>query len=181
VTTEIVRELVDGEWVTGVSSGGGGSSSVLSATVTVTNAQLLALLMTPVTIVAAPGAGKAIFPVQAFLNADTTGGAYTVDANTIVEIRIPAVSGSMLSRLIEVYNGGVSELLSEGAPAYAWMGTAAYTDSTSTETIASSPGRDPAELDDQPLSLLQSNGAALIGGNAANTLTVTAYYTVVTL
>lgn len=43
---------------------GGGSQTVLSATVTVTSAQILALADTPVELVAAPGAGKTILLLQ---------------------------------------------------------------------------------------------------------------------
>ena len=58
----------------GTSTGGG---VVLSATVTISSAEILAGLTTPITIVAAPGAGKVIQPVLSFYSLQFGTVAYT--------------------------------------------------------------------------------------------------------
>ena len=61
------RKLKDGGAVPagGGGGGGGGDSIILSATITLTNAQIKAIPVTPQLVIAAPGAGKMIFPLQA--------------------------------------------------------------------------------------------------------------------
>lgn len=55
----------------------GGNSPVQTKTVTLTNAQILALPTTPVEIVAAPGANKLLVPTMAVLLLDSSAAAYT--------------------------------------------------------------------------------------------------------
>jgi hypothetical protein len=61
--------------------GGGGSSLIQSATVTLTNAQILTLPTLGVTVVAAQGANTVILPVSGFIVLDSSAGAYTGGTN----------------------------------------------------------------------------------------------------
>jgi hypothetical protein len=62
----------------------GQPSGVLSASVTLTNAEIKALPTTPISIVAAPGAGKMIVPVFGYVLSDLTTAYSGIDANTEV-------------------------------------------------------------------------------------------------
>lgn len=74
-------------------------STIQTAEVSITNAQMLALRATPVTLVAAPGAGKIIEFVSATLLFDYTG-AYTETADNMA-IRYTDGSGTIVSQAIE--------------------------------------------------------------------------------
>ncbi len=60
MTAEIVRELVDGEWVTTVGAAAGGSQTVLTQTTDLTSAQIKTLHTLPVTIIDATGPGTMV-------------------------------------------------------------------------------------------------------------------------
>lgn len=72
-------------FVTGQQSGGTGSipasSALTVASVTLTNDQWKALNTTPITVVSAPGAGKAIILVSFTIQKDNSAGAYTGSGN----------------------------------------------------------------------------------------------------
>src|SRR5437868_15385075 len=61
-------------------------SGLLSATVTLTAAQIKALHATPITLVAAPGAGKLFVPMGAFFQYKHVTTDYTVPVNSRLEI-----------------------------------------------------------------------------------------------
>lgn len=60
-----------------VQAPGGGSMPVQVATLTLADADILALPTTPLEIIPAPGAGKVLVPSSAFAWCDTTAGVYT--------------------------------------------------------------------------------------------------------
>jgi hypothetical protein len=61
-----------------------GNTPVLSASVTLTSAQLLALHGTPITLVPAPGAGVVIYPTQIVLEYKYGTVAYTINGDSII-------------------------------------------------------------------------------------------------
>src|SRR5687768_2578118 len=71
--TTLAANIVDSS----ITSVGAGHTLVKVASVTLTNAQIKALPTTAVQVIAAPGAGKLIYPVSAFVILDTTAGVYT--------------------------------------------------------------------------------------------------------
>jgi hypothetical protein len=60
-------------------------SPVYAATVTLTDAQIKNS-PAPIQIVAAPGAGKIILPIVAYVRADTTAGAYTFTGQVLAQV-----------------------------------------------------------------------------------------------
>ena len=139
------------------------SVAVKSATVTLTDAQIKALPTTQVGIVAAPGAGKVLFPVQWLIVADTRAGAYTnLDA---------AISGPNLG-----WPSEPAQLFSAAASAV--ILTTVANKISAWENLADSGGDNLGNLEDQPLVIGIGNGASgnLTGGNAANSLQVTVFY-----
>lgn len=60
---------------------GVGTNGLQVATVALTSANILALNATPITLVAAPGAGKVIIPIRVFLKFTKVATAYTVSGN----------------------------------------------------------------------------------------------------
>lgn len=183
--------LTAGQLVVG---NGGADITVLPATslpmqraiVTLTNAQIKALPTTPVTILAAPGAGFVIQPLLASLHAQTSAGAYTnLDPAGFLYFN----RGSGLVLVLSVVpndaliaNGSatrLSDLLgsttNRSAVLVPWQDTEGVD-----EWGPIPPIIDTASIANQPLQAQIDNAAAgvLTGGHAANTLKVTIYYVV---
>ena len=139
-----------------------GTTGVLkSASVTLTNAQMLALRATPITVVAAPGAGKWNQILGGYLVFDYTG-AYTETADNMA---LRYVDGS-------------------GAKASADIECTGFVDATADAITNIAP---LAQLGTSPLTTagVISNAAIVIhnigddefgGGNAANTVKVSVFY-----
>lgn len=161
-------------------SGGG---LLLSATVTLTDAQIKALPTTGVAeLVAAPGAGKKIVPSFATITCDTSANPYAnVDAACYMPIALGNDDVEFLSTIQNYATASFSSadtLLSSGGPrsfllaqlpgAWAVVG-AAFT---------------PQPIDggeNEALNLFCDNGGSgdFTGGDPANSLTVTVFYVVV--
>lgn len=170
-----------------VANGGTGSASggaILSATVALTNAQILALPTTGIQIIAAPGSGFRINFIQATLTAKFTGGAYTGASAVSSSIQLVNGDGKTLSNYIANDNGvaipfaylttfldntnKVATLVpfSETTDVAADWGNLAYVETAITS-------------ENKSLVINAANGAVNFGGgNAANTLSVKVLYTV---
>ena len=132
------------------------SGTVLSATVTVTNAEMLALRATPKTLVSAPGAGKVLEFVSAMFYCNTAAGAYTNPQQ--MAVRDNNTTGAVRSGSTSV------NLVNTTTPAYA------YTAPQNTNPAAN-----------VPFVLHNTGGSEMTGGNAANTMTVIVAYRILTL
>lgn len=154
-----------------------GVQTVYSASVTLTDAQIKALPTTPVELVAAPGAGKILLILSAFMLLDTSAGAYTnVNAAATGGVDIGGAYGNFMQVLDPA--GLVPAL--EGTDVLAFkLDTAVYIsgDQVYNNVAAYTVGdyvNTPIIID-----LENSSDGNFTGGNAANTLKVTALYTII--
>lgn len=141
-----------------------GGGPVQTATVTLTSAQLQHLHGTPVQLIAAPGAGQALFIQNVFYQYKAGGTPYTV------------VDGSFQ--------------LSEGASPYISNGTlnapgASFIDQpTSQVTVVSYNSNytfSQSAIENQALSIYNNSGSGTEWSGGNGTVTVTVYYAVITL
>lgn len=173
----------------------GGSRPVLSASIALNNAQIKALPGTDMEIVAAPGAGKLIMPLCAFLLADFAVAYSGIDADT----EYPALwvahanNNIYLSELIDepdTPRSTLTDFLTQtnefGAfgrtlvPGVTLIGGLPVL--TNQNVVYAAPSinadGDPSAAEDAPLKLGADNSINFGGGDAANTLIVTALYTI---
>jgi len=132
-----------------------------SASVTLTNAQVLTLRATPVTIVAAPLASKAIVFIGAAITVDGTAGAFT---ESTANLGFKMVDGSGVQVATTVESTG-------------------FMDQAGIMHTRATPKLDPimtaAQVAGKALVLHNLGGGEFGGGNAANTMKVTVYYDLV--
>ena len=126
--------------------------------VTLTNAQILAMAATPPTLVAAKGAGTVIEFVSAMLFLNTTAGAYT-ETTANLQVKYTSDTGVAVSQAIEA------------------TGFADTTDEMVTNAQASIDAiATDAQAVNQPLVLDNTGAGEWGGGNAANTMKVITTY-----
>ncbi len=125
------------------------------ADVQLTNAQVLAFRATPIALVAAPGANKAIIVHKFFIVSDDAGGAWTESADNLV---IQYADGVDISAAIEAGDlvGGAVVLKTQGV-----LDTALIPDVNATVVI------------------FNTGDGEWGGGNAANTMSFRVWYSVV--
>lgn len=153
--------------------------------VSLTNAQIKALVTTGITLVAAPGSGSYNRFMGAVLKVDGAAGAYTnIDAAATISV---LAGTQVVSQVVsEPANGGVTALLA-GSDAHVanlterlrpYFTLAEGTPNTiaAQETVAIVETK--ANLNNKALTLKATNGSAgdFTGGNAANTATVDVFY-----
>jgi len=146
-----------------VLGGGGGGSSYLVASVELTDAQIKALPTTPIQLVAAQGAGKAIYILNAnAVQKIVSNGFYT--NITATEFLLTTQSNDNSVFIVD------ANALQEVTGTWFCQGVV---NSFSYSNL----------MDNQPVRILMDNsgGGNFTGGNAANTLKVTVYYVVVDL
>lgn len=148
-----------------------GYALLQKATVELTDAQIKALPTTPVQVVGAPGSGKAIVLISAVLST-VIAVDYTNFDGTFSVLRLNYGSGDAS------INAVAEELLTGvGAGSVVVLGSQAYTDGSTIFASSNGPG------DNLALTIVAANGnpsaGNFTGGNAANTLTVTVFYTTV--
>jgi hypothetical protein len=127
---------------------------------TITNAQFLAIRGTPIAIVAAPGAGFGLQFLGGWITIDYTA-AYTESADNLA-VRFTDGSGQIVSGAIET-----TGFVDATADSYQLM-------------VALAPTTGPAVVN-AALVLHNTGDGEFGGGNAANVITVTTYYRVVTV
>lgn len=164
-----------------------GVATIYIATVVLNDAQIKALPTTPVELVPTPGPGKFIMPLNAILTAHLVSD-YTNIHATRADIRVwDGGSGNM--ELCPALNAGepdnkahVTALLAPGvgpADRQTWMGFYAFYSATDLGTTTYTNAVPKANNEDKALLLrLGNDNGNLTGGNAANTLTVTVLYCV---
>jgi hypothetical protein len=134
--------------------------SIQSATITLTSAQLLHLKGTPVQLVSAPGAGKAVNAISAVLQYKFNSSAYMSPAGgSGIEISFMGETGSSLngpSKGFVDQSGNRISQLSPGGPVFSQAGA-----------------------ENAPLIIRNADGAEWADGDG--TVIVTVYYTVVDL
>lgn len=168
-------------------TGGGapGGGVMQSAAVTLDHDDILALSNGPTAfqLVAAPAAGSLILPFHVVLVADTTAGGYTTfGPNGQLQVGLDDEFGaySLTTTIVENIGSSISNLLGAGTRRIALVSVAANVPASASTTLldAWALSQSPADYDGQALMLAWDNGGqTLDGGNAANTLTVTTYYT----
>jgi hypothetical protein len=156
-------------------------SSLLSATVELTDAQIKALPTTGIEIIATPGANKIILPFSAVLVLQNWQADYTnINANSSIQISSTNGLGNILNFIEQAKNTSISNILAYGSDSLnvVSIGQPIYGGQPTAFT-----GIIPADLIDDGLSIRINNVGSgnLTGGNAANTLKVTVYYVVVDL
>lgn len=166
-----------------VGAGGGGGSLVLAlGSATLTDAQIKALPTTPVTLVAAPGAGKVLVPVHAVLALRWTGDYSNI--NAAATLTLGTGNNATMAVLSESVNSAVTLLLANASNTVSLMLPEGYVGASTFAPIFSSPGGDlDTSFINQPLGLSATNPAAgnFTGGNAANSLKVSVLYYTLTL
>jgi hypothetical protein len=125
------------------------------AVVTLTNAQVLALRATPITLVAAPGAGKANIFERVQIEFDRTG-AYTESTDNLA-VRYTNTSGVIVSDTIEMTG---------------------FADAAADAVITAGPAASPLVTTNAALVLHNTGDGEFGGGNAANSWRVTTWYRV---
>jgi len=153
-------------------SGGSGALSLTRATLT--DAQVKAVPTTPVTVIAAPGAGKAIMILTAWMRLDARGGAYTNLTGLEVQLNYGAAALAPASAAyVEASQGAFAD-----ASAVHVLGS--FDDQT--EGPQASWMAEIATVTNSPVTVFFSGTTGnLTGGNAANSLTVDVLYHVLTL
>lgn len=150
----------------------------LTKIVTFTDAQIKALPTVPQTVIAAPGAGRAIFAMPALvqpclvsLSLDWTADYTNIDAALTIGF---ALTGGLV--YCDLLNAASKQFLAWGADVM-WQISPADVQATGSDI------QNWTDFENKPLVLNIKNGAAgnLTGGNAANVLKVTVFYCIVSL
>lgn len=155
---------------------------VLVDTTTLTNAQILALPTTPITLISAPSAGTRIKPIGATFRSDFAAGYTNIDATYAAcaiywlgdfsqwaQTGIVDDAAATLTRFTDIF----------GALGEETIDTIPYHDSfTNGWVIPNAVGVSLSDGIALAVAMDNNGSGNLTGGNAANTLTITVYYVV---
>jgi hypothetical protein len=160
---EIVYDLLS-NGITRVGTRSLPPTGVLTATGSLTNAQILALVGTPVTLVPAPGAGLILEFISGALFFDYTAAYVEPSAPDDLVVRYTGASGTITSQDVDSTN-----FLTASADAMAFIAPLAGAITTVRLKTA---------VDNQPL-VLHNTGTDLTGGNAGNVVRYSISYRIV--
>jgi hypothetical protein len=148
---------------------------------TLTNAEILALPVTPIVLMPAPGAGFAILFRMGLSRVDDAAGAYTnVDAAGFLRFGLLTLTPTFGSQPVLASDG----LIGAGVRTTIYPPYAEVTVTGGAETaIIAQNALALTDLENQPLVFAANNAAAgaFTGGNAANSMILTYYAWIVTL
>lgn len=160
---------------------GAGIGVLKVATVTLTDAQIKALPTTPVQVVAAPGVGKIAVPIMALVGLAWTADYTNISADSTFDFFWLPAGAQPFNSLFEADTSSVSSLLAGGGNAYAMssplqLGWTAAAPGLSVPR-ATGDFMGGTNVVDANISVFITNSGDLTGGNAANSLKVTVWYT----
>ena len=145
----------------------GGAGLVLSETVEITDAQFKNLDSVPVTMIAAPGVGKAVMIISWAVVKKFAAGAYAGTGSNANPLQM-YVGNTEASRIITITaNAATDDFL--------------YTVNTGYPTDTTPYNWFSSVVENKAIELWSNLSNDMTGGNAANTLKVTVYYVVVDL
>lgn len=143
---------------------------VLQSKTVLTNAQILTLHSVPVTLIAAPGAGLAIWPFGAYVTMNSAGGAYGAQNGSTDGITLAIGSSQLNAYLLNASPLTWNQMITSGEFASSYLtfpGNQIY--STNKLISASIDYNGGPFIVNQPLTVQAATN--LTGGNAANTMT----------
>ena len=151
----------------------------MTSTTELTDSQIKALPSTPITVIAAPGAGKGIIPISVMLSISPWIADYTnIDGACQLLLSDAPDNVEILSRLKETVGNGISNLLAWGEASIATINQQAL---VSGGNLSGNSGWNLADLENQSLAIQATNGGSgdFTGGNAGNKLKVTVTYIII--
>ncbi len=169
----------------GITRTGSVSPSLLTATVTLTNAQIIAWQAADITLTDVPGAGFYCLPWRVVLAFDTVAAGYTaIDADAIIGVQTADKTKDLMLYLLNGNGTGrtdVSQLLgTTAAKPAAVLNPWGDNGQAFTDGWGSIPEVwNVAAMENEPLvATLDNGGATLTGGNGANNGIIRVYYTI---
>lgn len=150
---------------------------ILKSVVTLTDAQFRGMHTTPITLVANPGAGLYVQPIFVLLKLDSTAGAYSADTTDGDSIFVSSGGLGFLDLANSTDLGNLlSSFITAGGIRHVVMPAVSEFSRFSTDFNATLPNFVTTLTGNHAMTI--SASAVFTGGNAANTLTVTSLYTI---